>query len=233
MSFNYNNTTYTILDMTGAERTGFDELEFLEITKSMMPENPIIFDIGANVGNHSIYYEKEMGAKKVLSFEPIVPVFDRMTSNFKLNGISNTITYNVAISSRESNLTCISRLPDNYGSYWLWYDDETYKHPVDRGYLAHKGCDGSSYTDTIQSIPLNKINTSNFGKIDFIKIDVEGMEVEVLKGSLDIIKQFKPLIQIEVAIDNNNTVFDMLSNFGYKRIKNCTFTYDNQLWILQ
>ena len=236
MSFIYNNKEYSILDMKGQERPSFEEIDFLEITKEVLYENniknPIMFDIGANVGNHSIYYEKEIGAERVLSFEPIVPVFDRMVSNFKANGITNTTTYNVAISSREADLTCISRLPDNYGSYWLWYNDEEYKHPADRGYTVHKGCDGSSYTSIIQSIPLNKLNMSNIDRVDFIKIDVEGMELEVLNGSSNVINKYKPMIQIEVAIDNETNVLRILSEMGYNRIRQDVFKYENQLWIL-
>ena len=231
MSFTYNNKEYSILDMKNNERSGFAEINFLEITKKLIKENSIILDIGANVGNHSIYYEKEIGASKVLSFEPITPVFDRMVDNFKLNNITKNTPYNIAISSKKSELKCISRLPDNYGSYWLWYNNEEYKHPSERGYVVHKGCDGSSYTDTIQSIPLNDMSLNDIENIDFMKIDVEGMEVEVLNGSLNIIRKYRPIIQIEVAIDNDIKVLGMLSSMGYKRIKKDIFINENQLWI--
>jgi len=231
MSFVYNNKNYKILGMKNEEYNSFRELEFLETIKTIVPSGSVCIDIGANVGSHTVFLASEIGARKVFSFEPIPMVFDVLKHNITVNNITDkVIAYNIAISSKNKNLKCISKLPDYHGSYWLWYSEEDYKHPYDRGYKVHKGCDGSAYTNEIKSDKLDSVmKNENFDEIDFIKIDVEGMEFEVLKGARELIETHKPVLQIEVAIDNNENISKFLSEFNYKRIRG-VFKNENQLW---
>lgn len=227
--FNYNDIEYTIKDPTGKERKGFVEIDFLEILQTIVPEQSNILDIGANIGNHTIFFEKVMKAKKVYSFEPITDVFKIMLNNFKNNDLMNVVPYNIAISSKEKTLQCISKMPKFHGSYWLWYDDEEYTHPYDMGYLGHNHCNGDTVTDTIISKPLDLLGIKE--KIHLIKIDVEGMELEVIKGASTIIKRDRPVLQIEVCKNNKHIIHNMLIQLGYKKKHTKVFKNENQLWV--
>jgi FkbM family methyltransferase len=232
MSFIYKNQTFTIQDIKDEEFKSFRELKFLQIIDTLLPSCSVSLDIGANIGNHSIFMSKILKCGVVYAFEPIPYLYEKMLSNFEVNNITNIIPHNIAISSKDSTLKCISKLPDNHGSYWLWYENEEALHPYERGYLSHKGHDGSEYTESIPSKRLDDIMLSyNIDALHYIKIDVEGMELEVLNGGMNIINRYKPLLQIEVCKDNFEKIEFMMINMGYIRSHRKIFKGENQLWI--
>lgn len=65
----------------------------------------------------------------------------------------------------------------------------------------------------IRCQPLDKLDINK--KIDFIKIDVEGFEKEVLLGGVELIKRDKPQIYIEIFEENKNAVDAILQKMGY------------------
>jgi FkbM family methyltransferase len=232
MSFIYKNQTFTIQDIKDEEFESFRELKFLQIIDTLLPSCSVSLDIGANIGNHSIFMSKILKCGVVYAFEPIPYLYEKMLSNFENNNITNIIPHNIALSSKDSSLKCISKLPDNHGSYWLWYENEDALHPYERGYLSHKGYDGSEYTESIPSKRLDDIMLSyNIDVLHYIKIDVEGMELEVLNGGINIINRYKPLLQIEVCKDNFEKIEFMMRNMGYVRSHRKIFKGENQLWI--
>ena len=232
MSFIYKNQTFTIQDIKNEEFDNFRELKFLQIIDTLLPSCSVSLDIGANVGNHSIFMSKILNCGMIHAFEPIPFLYKKMLSNFEMNDIHNVISHNIALSSKDSTLKCISKLPDNHGSYWLWYENEEALHPYERGYLSHKGYDGSEYTESIPSKRLDDV-MANFNNdvIHYVKIDVEGMELEVLNGGMNLIRKHKPLLQIEVCKDNFSKIEFMMRNMNYVRSHRKTFKGENQLWV--
>jgi FkbM family methyltransferase len=232
MSFIYKDQTFTIHNATDYELITFEELEFLQIIDTLLPSCSVSLDIGANIGNHSIFMSKILKCGIVHAFEPIPYLYEKMLSNFENNNITNVISHNIALSSKDSTLKCISKLPDNHGSYWLWYENEKALHPYERGYLSHKNCDGSEYTKSIPSKRLDDIMSSyEIDMIHYVKIDVEGMEIEVLNGGMNTINRYKPLLQIEVCKDNFGKIETMMKNMGYIRSHRKIFKGENQLWL--
>jgi FkbM family methyltransferase len=231
MSFIYKNREFSIQDIKGNEFEHFRELSFLKIIDTLLPSCSVSLDIGANIGNHSIFMSKILMCSVIHAFEPIPYLYDKMLFNLENNDIQNVIPHNIALSSKESTLKCISKLPDNHGSYWLWYENEEALHPYERGYLSHKDCDGSEYTKSIPSKRLDDVLLKySIDKIHYIKIDVEGMELEVLNGGINTIIRHRPLLQIEVSKDNFETVASLLNRLGYIRSYRTIFKGENQLW---
>jgi len=124
---------------------------------------PVIFDCGANIGTSVLYFAQIFSNAKIIAFEPDPNIFKLLEDNVKLNEIKNVDLINKAV----------------------WINEEG----IDFGI---EGADGSSiYSDN------NKIKVSSCrlksliekeNKIDLLKIDIEGAEVEVLKdceGSLN------------------------------------------------
>jgi len=64
-------------------------------------------------------------------------------------------------------------------------------------------------------IPVLTIDSFNFPVVDFIQLDVEGYEAEVLKGAVKTIKKHKPLISIEIPLSPPKGIFEIMHNFGY------------------
>lgn len=148
----------------------------------------IALDIGANIGTHSLVLSRYFD--KVYSFEPLF--YDVLQKNMDINGISNVQVIPKGLSDIHGEAT-IKR--DNFNA-------------------------GASYitSDGDSSINLDKLDNFTFNKpIALMKIDVEGHELEVIRGGLETIRKHKPVIIIEIK---NNDIFDLIRGLGYtiKRI---------------
>ena len=90
----------------------FFEAEELDLLKGKyISDQSVIVDIGANIGNHAIYYGAICNARKVYSFEPMQETFLILEKNVEINNLSNIVsTYNVALGrgGRKSNIQKLS-----------------------------------------------------------------------------------------------------------------------------
>ena len=170
----------------------FYEKEELAILSKFFPQGGIFLDIGANVGNHTIYVAKFLHPKEVIVVEPH-PLAVRMLKIYvDLNRLSRVVDLSFlgwGLSDRQSS--AISRTPkNNLGGTRL----EKGKGPL----CLRAG-------DTLFS-----------GRtIDFIKIDVEGMEMPVLCGLKEVIAEQRPNIFVEVQNDNRIPFKRFLSQNRY------------------
>ena len=155
----------------------------------------MILDIGANIGNHSLYFATVMHPQRIYSFEPIKETYEILQKNIEINNLNNVIiSFNIACGAesargKRKNYDC-----NNIG-----------------GTSILECCEGEFDICTIDSMKLKD-------KIALIKIDVEGFEENVILGALQTIKMNKPVIMVE-AFDEANTfwnIYGLLSDLGYK-----------------
>lgn len=131
-------------------------------------------DVGAHVGNHTIYFSKHCGADEVWAYEPTKETFAVLEENVK-NNCKNTVRlFNCAVGSKVG--FCKIKKNDQSGENHIVYGSG--KIPV---------------------VVLGDI----VAKVALIKIDVEGFEFEVLKGALPIIERDKPELFIETFEDKS------------------------------
>jgi FkbM family methyltransferase len=160
-----------ILDK-GLERSLFDygtyEEGTLRIMKHILKDNGFFIDIGANIGLMSLHAAKILsGGGKVLSFEPLPSTYDILCQNIIMNNFSNIEAVNSAIGSADGTVDIFDNMAINRGSASLIrpnHTESSHKIPIRRldGYLDERRMRSP---------------------IDCIKIDVEGWELEVLKGA--------------------------------------------------
>lgn len=60
------------------------------------------------------------------------------------------------------------------------------------------------------------LDSVKLSQVDFIKIDVEGMEIDLLRGAAKILKKHRPMMLIEHTKSDNKAIVDMLKSFDYK-----------------
>lgn len=151
-----------------------------------------ILDIGANIGNHTLYFCNECDAKKVYCFEPVGATYSILKENIRLNHLEQSV----------------SMLPIGLGEI------EGKAEPA--GYIAFN-IGGTHLEQSIDgSICIKRLDDLNFeGKIVFIKIDVEGMEDSVLKGGANLIKKNLPFIMVESFESKFAQVKEFLCGIGY------------------
>ncbi|MBU2855950.1 FkbM family methyltransferase [Acidithiobacillus ferrooxidans] len=140
-------------------------------------------DIGANIGVYTAMAAKRIGSGgMVYAFEPVQRTFKRMEDNIKLNNFANVKTYNIALSSTTGTASIWIPKHNNLGMSSL--------HPNST----------SLDEETIMAITLDRwVKQEKINTVDIIKIDVEGHELEVLKGALDTITKLRPIIALELS----------------------------------
>ena len=181
----------------------FYELPTLERLRNVIPEGSTIIDAGANVGNHSVYFGLFCKPRRVIPFEPNVRMASIMLSNFKLNALSSmdTTFSRFALGKTPSRARLVVRRNDNWGNGHLIGDH------VDPG--------ATVFSDVVEVRPIDEFKIED---VDFIKIDVEGHELEVIHGALETIKQSRPTLFIEVGNSRLKAVADLLNPLGYQVI---------------
>ena len=161
--------------------------EFSWIKKLKIKQSPTIFDVGCNVGINTVCYSVLFKKPKIFSFEPISSTIKIFKKNIKLNSLKNVKFYNIGFSNKKRN-TFLSIPNKDQG--------ERYKFYVNHALYSIYGKGKRKVKVKMETID-NFVHRNHFEKLDFLKIDVEGHEFQVLKGAKKTIKKFKPVIQLE------------------------------------
>ena len=184
----------------------FYEMHELRAIGEHLPEGGTFVDIGANVGNHSLYAAMFHGAGRVIPLEPNPKAYRLLLQNMLINGVADRIDF--------SKLGCgVSDVTqDGYG-----VEDRTRNLGGTR-MIAEGGALKVFRADEllVDETP------------DVIKIDVEGMEMAVLRGLSGILARCKPAIQIEIDAEHDAEFLAWAENEGY-RVAETVRRYRNNL----
>ncbi len=172
-------------------KTRLWEPELTEFLKRNLKEGQTFVDVGANVGYHSLLASKLVGSTgKVYAFEPAQDSYDVLLKNIELNNCQNIMPIQKAVSSKIG--------PVKLFSYGLSGDAGR------RGLSNPKDRDGVWRTKNpvLRESGWSFVNTTRLSDVlseppDFIKVDVEGDEVDALEGMRDILKQGKTELILE------------------------------------
>ena len=177
--------------------------------KNLLKDKDII-DIGSNIGLFSLAICKNINFNTINLFEPAKDYFDY--SKELLKKYDNIDYHNIALGNKEDNGVLFKNPGENIGWNTLYTKD-----PMQNNNFINKMIK--------EKVLIKKLDNYNFKNIDFIKIDVEGYECEVLKGAMDTIKKFKPYIFIEVSWgtnhpnwDENKKIYNEIFEIGYEKL---------------
>jgi FkbM family methyltransferase len=164
-------------------------------------------DCGANIGVHTIEWARSMfGWGRVYSFEAQEKVYYALAGNVALNNCFNVTARLAAVGAvcgtqpvPEVNYC----LPSSFGSLELVQgpDNEYIGQPVD-------------YTRTAQ-VEMLTLDSLSLARIDLLKIDVEGMELQVLEGARDSIQRCRPHLIVEIIKSDKSALARFLELSGY------------------
>lgn len=170
----------------------FFEPDLIKIMGQFIKQGDTVLDIGANIGNHSVYFSKICGAT-VHAFEGYAPIFPILEKN-----IANTsTTLHKTLLGKEKGQASVT----NFNS-------------------SNAGCTTFSPNND-GDFPICSLDSmkNKIGKVHFMKIDVEGAELPVLQGAVETIQKYKPTIAIEIWEQQYETVYAFLDKLGYKPIR--------------
>lgn len=171
----------------------FSQLEMATFEKFLGLPDFIFVEVGANIGAHTVGLARKV--KRLVAFEPQPQVFYNLCANVALNSLQNVDCYMVGIGAREDVMYLPKvdhNLANNFGGVSLLKD----KHEIE--------------------IPVRTLDSYHLAP-HFIKIDVEGMEKEVLLGARETITRHKPVMYIENdRKDKSIELIEYLWSINYK-----------------
>lgn len=174
----------------------------------------VVYDIGAFHGLLTMLFAGQ--ARQVIAFEPSQPNRERLQENVRLNGFTNVTVRDVGIGSRPDSLELVSwaRMPG--GSTC----DAHVAQALRKSNVPIR-------SEAIRITTLDRdIQESALPKPDFIKIDIEGMEIEALRGAARTLSEYRPALFLEMHGETMNLkrkkvdeIVHYLMTAGYTRIE--------------
>jgi FkbM family methyltransferase len=151
----------------------------------------VFLDVGANCGYYSLLVARFAGGDaEVYALEPLQENFDLLNENRALNGMESVRTFKLAFSDRDGDIPFVLPPRDNRG--------------MGRMKTRYDDWDDASRTEVVPAMTMDRfVEEQGIGRVDLIKIDVEGAETFVLAGGCETIRRFRPLMLVEI---NQETV---------------------------
>jgi FkbM family methyltransferase len=154
----------------------FFEVQELRTLTRVVGTGRNIVEVGANIGNHLVFYAQHMHAKKIFPFEPNPDAVALLSRNIKANKLESVVDdrgVGIGLGAEYGKFSVVLPGENNLGAAQL--------------------APGSG---ELEVFPLDEKLGDE--KVDFMKIDVEGMEFEVLAGAVNTIRRNRPILMIEV-----------------------------------
>ncbi|MEQ5870548.1 FkbM family methyltransferase [Sagittula sp. NFXS13] len=171
-------TNYHADPIQKSHRKGlFYEHEDLSEVAKLLPDAPRVLDVGANVGNHSLFFATQCGAQRIVVIEPNPLALAPLVANVVFNQLTDVIgmeALGVGLGAQSEGGLFMRTRTRNLG-----------------GTRMQRGKDGTLEVHAGDALFADET-------FDLIKIDVEGMEMDVLAGLAQTIDRCRPLLFVEV-----------------------------------
>ncbi len=160
-----------------------------------------VIDIGGHIGAFTVYAADLAKKGRVISFEPFADNYELLNSNVKLNGINNVTAENIAIGKEDGSFRLYIR-PEKLKKGEITYNSG--------GHSFHLIKDSDTYIDVPTLSFDSMVNNYKLYKIDFLKIDCEGAEFDILYNTSEESLAKVSKIAMECHPYENNTLDEMV-----------------------
>lgn len=156
----------------------------------------VVIDVGAATGTFTLSSANTVGKDGlVIAIEPTTQNYRALLRGIQLNGFGNVVALNIAA----WNTNCKMKIFLSHRSGW---------HSVKRN-------SGLGYIEVEAKALDEVVKELRVDRVDWIKIDVEGAEIEVLKGLRNTLARWHPKIVVEVTSENRKAFLDLMSRLTY------------------
>jgi FkbM family methyltransferase len=210
----------TIISRSMAAYGEWTESEITVIEQLLKPGDNAI-DVGANLGCHTVPMARAVSpGGTVLAFEPQPRIFQLLASNVIVNGLNNVRLFPMGCSAQPGTILFPEKdytLDDNFGATSI----ETLRINDD---------DRSNAQQIGQRVQIARIDdVFDLERLSLIKIDVEGMEADVVSGAEQTIRRCRPIIFVEnETAERSETLLRLISSQGYDLYWQIAFFYSPQ-----
>ena len=182
-------------------------LSLLERRRKSCGDGVVALDCGANIGVHTVEWARAMhGWGEVIAFEAQEKIFYALAGNIVINNCLNVSARYCALGADCGQIEIPEPdylVPASFGSFELRQTAKT-------EFIGQK----IDYEKT-RPVPQISIDSLRLERLDLMKIDVEGMEQDVLKGAAESIRKHSPVMMIEVLKSDEAAIGRTLSAVGY------------------
>jgi FkbM family methyltransferase len=172
----------------------------IDLLRNFLKPGDRVIDVGANIGTHTIAFANIVGPTgKVIAFEPQPELFGLLVTNVTLNCLTNVRAEQFAVVGNNNSEIEIHRLP-----------------PPDTAFNF-----GAQHLLGANTTPLVRVRCSSIDGRGLspgpalIKIDVEGMESDVIRGAVDTIMTHRPVLYVENNGNDSQALWAALEPIGY------------------
>lgn len=198
-------------DVSDACVGGYFEIEETAFLDSVIKPGMTFVDVGANIGWFSLRGARAVGPMgRVISMEPRIDTFQKLSRSMELNGFTWAHPHNVACGAEDGEMNIgWANVSGGRGGTWLLPHQEL----VD---------DFAALEKEMQLTPVRRIDDYVDG-VDVLKIDIEGAEILALRGAHRTLSEYRPLILCEInpanlALVSKATAEDLIglmASYGY------------------
>lgn len=183
-------------------------LELLRLRRRYYGDGVVAIDCGANIGTHTVEWARAMYRwGEVYSFEAQEKIFYALAGNVVLNNCLNVAAKHCAVGA--SNGFIMMAEPNynrasSFGSFELVANAKT-------EYIGQS----IDYDNPTKKVSIISLDSLELARVDLVKIDVEGMEEDVLIGAQNLTTRHRPILSIEIIKSNKERIAGYLEALGY------------------
>ncbi|MEO5373380.1 MAG: FkbM family methyltransferase [Alphaproteobacteria bacterium] len=172
------------------------EIELAALRRMIQP-GQVVLDIGSNIGTHTLAFAEAVGPTgMVVAVEPQRRIFQMMCGNVALNAVPNVTAYWAAAGAHRG---------------WL------HVPVVDYGKAGNYGGLALGEWSQGDRVPVLTIDELGLPACHLIKIDVQGMERDVLTGAVHTIERYRPILYVENdRRENSPALLQQVFDLGYR-----------------
>jgi len=162
----------------------------------LLKPGAVVIEAGANIGALTVPIARQVGAGgRVVAYEPQAPIADLLARNLAANGLANVEVRRAALGGQRGIL-----------------------HVPKLDYRARGNFGGVALGDGDgEDVPVDTIDGLGLARVDLIKIDVEGMEAEVLDGAAETIRRCRPILYVENdRVEKSKRLIATIFALGYR-----------------
>lgn len=178
--------------------------------ESLLVDGDFVIEVGSNIGAHTVRIARKVGEHgRVIAFEPQRTVYQILCANLALNGLINVDAHWGAVSQLHESIAVPDldpRIPNNFGALPLEEVQDIGGPPVPCFRLD----------DLLPSVP----------RLRLLKIDVEGMESDVIASGTQMIRALRPLLYVENdRPEKSKLLMQQIADLGYRMYWHIPFLF--------
>lgn len=185
--------------------------DLLPLLRKYRGNGVVALDCGANIGVHALEWAGLMkGWGQVVAIEAQERIYYALAGNIALHNCFNARAIWAAVSDQDASIDIPEPnycTPSSFGSFEL-------KERLGNENIGQ----AINYDKPTSRVRTMTIDNAGLSRVDLIKMDIEGMELEALSGAVNTIKRDKPLLYVETVKIDGTQLSAMLDTLGYRQL---------------